>query len=297
MAKKSQKCSPKCSVGGQAVIEGVLMKNDAKVAIAVRRPDGKISLKKETWPPLSKKHKWLGWPFVRGVVNLYEMTVMGIKALNYSANESLGEEEEKISQTSLIVTTVIALVVALALFKLLPLGITKLLFGFTSMNGTLAFNLVDGLLRIVLFLLYVIARSLMSDVRRLFQYHGAEHMVVNAYEAGKKLTPANVRRYTTLHPRCGTSFLFIVLITAILVFSVVKIDLPLWLLFFYRLPLLLPIAGISYEVLKLTARFRNNWFMKAVTLPGMGVQKLTTRRPTKRQIEVAIAAFKAVVKG
>ncbi|MFC1741562.1 DUF1385 domain-containing protein [Nanoarchaeota archaeon] len=285
----------KCAVGGQAVIEGVLMKNDSKVAIAVRQPNNKIHLKKQRVIPWAKKWKFLGWPFVRGPVQLIEMLVIGMKALNYSANASLGEEEEQISDKYLALTAIIAAIVAIALFKLLPLGVTSALYRFKLIDNTISFNLIDGVIRITLFILYILAISLMSDVKRLFQYHGAEHKAVHCYEDGKKLTVANVRKYTTVHPRCGTSFLFIVLIIAILVFSVVDIDLPFWLLFFYRIPLLIPISAIAYEVLKLTSRFKTNILMRIIMAPGSWIQKLTTKEPDKKQIEVAIKALNAVL--
>lgn len=288
----------KCAaVGGQAVIEGVLMKNDDKIAIAVRKPNNKITVKKEKWRSSSKKLKFLGWPFIRGSVNLIEMMILGLKALNYSTNESMDEEEENISGKSMAITMVFALLIALAVFKLLPLTVTRLLYNNQIVNNAVFFNLIDGLIRITLFILYILAISLMSDVKRLFQYHGAEHKTVHCYEAGKPITVKNVKKFTTLHPRCGTSFLFIVLIIAIIVFSVVRIDLPFWLLFFYRIPLILPIAGIAYEILKITARFKENIFMKILITPGLWIQKITTREPDNKQIEVAIAAFKAVVKG
>lgn len=282
---------PKCAaVGGQAVIEGVLMKNDEKVAIAVRKLDNKITVKKETWRSASKKVKFLGWPFFRGTVNLIEMLVMGIKALNYSANESMGEKEEKISKTEFAVTTLIAVAVAVGLFILLPLYLTKI-----TMTGGIVFNLIDGLIRVALFVIYIIAISFMKDVRRLFEYHGAEHKTVHCYEAGKKLTPANVKKYTTLHRRCGTTFLLIVLVISILVFSLVVTD-SFWIKFLGRILLLPVIAGIGYELLKLGAKFPHNFFLNLLVWPGLWLQKMTTKEPDKKQIEVAIAAFKAVVK-
>jgi uncharacterized protein YqhQ len=281
----------KCvNVGGQAVIEGVLMKNDEKVAIAVRKPDNKITVKKERWKSVSKKVKFLGWPFFRGTVNLIEMLVMGIKALNYSANESMDEEEEKISKTEFAITTLIAVAVAVGLFILLPLYLTKI----TRTEG-IVFNLIDGLIRVALFVLYIIAISFMKDVRRLFEYHGAEHKTVNCYEAGKKLTPANVKRYTTLHRRCGTTFLLIVLVISILIFSLIVTD-SFWIKFLGRILLLPVIAGIGYELLKLGARFPKNFLLNLLVWPGLALQKMTTKEPDKKQIEVAIAAFKAVVK-
>ncbi|MBW2971962.1 DUF1385 domain-containing protein [Candidatus Woesearchaeota archaeon] len=280
----------KCNVGGQAVIEGVLMKNEEKIAIAVRRPDRKISIKKETMTPVSKKIKFLGWPFFRGIVNLIEMLVVGIRALNYSANESLGEKEEKISKTEFAITTIIAIAVAVGIFILLPLYLTKI----TQTQGIL-FNLIDGVIRVVIFILYILAISLMKDVRRLFEYHGAEHKTVNCYEDGKSITAANVKKYTTVHRRCGTTFLLIVLIISIIIFSLIVTD-SFWIKFGGRIVLLPVIAGIGYELLKLGAKFPNSFLLNILVWPGLALQKMTTREPDKKQIEVAIAAFKAVVK-
>jgi len=270
----------KHTIGGQAVIEGVLMKNDEKIAIAVRRPDHKISV--------TKRLKFLGWPFFRGTVNLVEMLVIGINALNYSANESLGEEEAKITKTEFAVTTVFAIAVAVGLFILLPLYLTKI----TQTKGIL-FNLIDGIIRIIVFVLYIFAISLMKDVRRLFQYHGAEHKVVNCHEANDKLTPESVKKYTTVHRRCGTTFLLIVLVLSILIFSLIVTD-SFWIKFGARILLLPVIAGIGYELLKLGARFPKSTLLNILIWPGLMLQKITTREPDKKQIEVAIAAFKAV---
>ena len=277
-------------MGGQAVIEGVLMKNGDKVAIAVRRPDKKITVKKIKFRSAGERFKILKWPFFRGVVNLVEQLVLGIKALNYSANEALGEEEEKISGWEFALTTGFAAVLAVGLFVLLPLYLTKI----THTEGIL-FNVIDGVIRIALFVGYVGAISLMKDVKRLFQYHGAEHMTVNCYEQGKKITVENVRRYSTAHKRCGTTFLLIVLVIAIIIFSFVVTD-SFWIKFGARVVLLPVIAGIAYELLKLGARF-DNWFVDMLIWPGMLIQKMTTRKPDNKQIEVAIKSFKTVVKG
>ena len=280
----------KCAaVGGQAVIEGVLMKNEHRVAIAVRRPDNKISLRKIKFRSIGDKLPFMKWPFFRGIVNLVEQLVLGMKALNYSANEALGEDEEKIGGWEFAVTTVVAMGLAIGLFVLLPLYLTKI----TNAEGIL-FNVIDGVIRIALFVAYVGVISLMNDVKRLFQYHGAEHMTVNCYEAGKKITVANVKKFGTAHRRCGTTFLLIVLFVAIIIFSFVVTD-SFWIKFGSRILLMPVIAGISYELLKLGARF-DNWFVRILVWPGMMLQRMTTRQPTAKQIEVAIKSFKAVVR-
>jgi uncharacterized protein YqhQ len=277
----------KHTIGGQAVIEGVLMKNEDRIAIAVRLHDRKISLKKERIKPWSKRAKFLGWPFFRGVVNLLEMLIVGIKALNYSANEASGEDV-KISKGEFAVTTILAVVVAVGLFILLPLYLTKI----TQTQGIL-FNLIDGVLRVALFVLYILLISLMKDVRRIFEYHGAEHKTVNCYEDGKKTTPENVKKYSTTHRRCGTTFLLIVLVVSILVFSFIVSD-SFLVKFISRILLFPVIAGISYELLKLGARFPHNFLLNILVWPGLLLQKMTTREPDKKQLEVAIKAFEAV---
>ena len=287
----------KLHIGGQAVMEGVMIKTKKNLVIAVRKPNGKITVKKQRLKPLSEKIKFLGWPFIRGIVELIEILVIGIKALNYSANEIVGKKEEKITSRELIITLVIAFAFAFLLFKFLPLLITKFIFnkGMIGSSRTV-FNLIDGLFRISIFILYILIISRIKDVKRLFQYHGAEHKAVNCFEAGKKFTVENVKKYSTLHPRCGTSFIIIVLFVAILVFSVIKIDINFWLLLVFRVPLILPIAGISYELLKLSDKFKNNKIINSITKPGLWLQKITTRQPNKKQIEVAIISVKNILK-
>ncbi|NQU79453.1 DUF1385 domain-containing protein [Candidatus Woesearchaeota archaeon] len=280
----------KCTVGGQAVIEGVLMKNGNKIAIAIRKPNKQITVKRQRIRSLAKKFKLLGLPFVRGPVNLIEMLFLGIKALNYSANESMDEDESKISKSEFAITTIIAIAVAIGIFIILPLYLTKI----TGAKGVM-FNIIDGLIRVCVFLIYITAISFMSDVRRLFEYHGAEHKTVNCYEAGKPLNPANVKKFSTIHRRCGTTFILIVLTISIIVFSLIVTD-SFLVKMGSRILLLPVIAGISYELLKLGSKYPKNIILNALITPGLLLQKITTREPDKKQIEVAISAFKAVVK-
>ncbi|MBL7054642.1 DUF1385 domain-containing protein [Candidatus Woesearchaeota archaeon] len=289
--------SKKIHIGGQAVMEGVMIKTKKNLVISVRKPNGKITTKKQKLKPISEKIKFFGWPFIRGIVELIEILIIGIKALNYSANESIDKKEEKITSKELMITLFIAFGFAFLLFKFLPLLITKFIFnkGVIGSSRTI-FNLIDGLLRISMFILYILVISRLKDVKRLFQYHGAEHKAVNCFEAGKKLTPKNIKKYSTLHPRCGTSFIFIVLFVAILIFSIVKIDINFWLLLVLRIPLILPVAGISYEILKLSDKFKNNAIFNSLSKPGLWLQKITTKEPDKKQIEVAIEAVKGILK-
>ncbi len=279
----------KKEVGGQAVIEGVMMKSRSKIAVAVRKKNGKISVKVRRYTPWTKKYKILSIPVIRGFVELIEMLTIGVKALTYSANESSGEDEQ-LGKGELVLTFLFAIILTIALFIALPLFIAK----FATAGTGFWFDLADGLLRVGVFLIYLFAISRLKDMKRIFQYHGAEHCSVHCYEAGKKLTPANAIKFTTLHPRCGTSFLFIVMIISIIVFSFIT-D-PRWIAKFFSRILLIPlIAGVGYEILKLSSRFKESLLIKIIIKPGLWLQSLTTRGPTKKQVEVAIAALQKVI--
>ncbi len=267
-------------LGGQALIEGVMIKAPDNVSMAARIPSGKIVSKRERHVSLASKYKILGLPFVRGVIQLGDMMVVGINALNWSAAQQ-GDEGE-LGTWEWVITFGIAILLVVGLFIILPYYGAKFVFSPSSV----AFGLLDGILRLVVFLLYLFAIGFMKDVRRMFQYHGAEHMAVHCYEHKKALKVQNVKQYPPEHPRCGTSLLIFVVAVSIILFSVVRT--PHW---YYNVPariLLLPVvAGISYELLKFSAKF--SW-LKWLTYPGIWTQKLTTRKPTARQIEVAIAA-------
>jgi uncharacterized protein YqhQ len=279
-------------LGGQAVIEGVMMKGRKNYAIAIRTTKGKIKTKTEKIKSITQ-HKFFRLPVIRGIVTLIEVMILGMKAISWSTDEQL-EKEEKISTGGMVATIAFSLVLAFLLFKLLPLGITRLIFG--KEGNQFLFNIVDGTIRILVFLAYIWIISLSKEIRRVFEYHGAEHMTVYCHEAGKKLTVENVRKYETRHPRCGTSFMLIVLIVSILIFALVPVKLPFYLLLLYRLPLILPIAGIAYEFLKLSAKLKNMAIFKVIIWPGIMLQKITTRKPDDKQIEVAIAAAKLLLK-
>lgn len=276
-------------IGGQAVIEGVMMRNKDKTAVATIK-NNRIKTKKLRFNSVTKKHKWLKWPFFRGVVGLIEMLVLGIKALIYSANEAEDEPEEKLGSKEIFFTMLLAILFTIGIFIVLPYFLT----GLISKDKGMLFNLIDGILRIVIFLIYIIIISSMKDIRRVFQYHGAEHKAVNCYEHKKKLTVENCGRFTTVHRRCGTTFLIIVLVVSILVFSMIVSDKWHWRIGL-RVLLIPVITGISYELLKLGAKHENNMALKLLTYPGLLLQKLTTREPTKKQIKVAIKALKAVL--
>ena len=272
-------------VGGQAVIEGVMMKTEKNMAVSVRLQNNKIKTKKEH---LKRRKKWFTWPFIRGVINLFDVLVLGIKTLSWSANQQL-EEKEKLTRFQLGLTILLSLGFGVLIFIVIPFFVTSL---FPVRDFW--FNLVDGLLRVFVLIAYLLLISLMKDVQLLFKYHGAEHKVVNCYEAGKKLTVDNVKKFSTLHPRCGTSFLVIVLAVSVLVFSLIIG--PWYLKILGRVILLPVIAAISYEILKLGGKFRKNRLMKIINTPGMWIQKISTKEPTNKQIEVAVTAFNAVLR-
>lgn len=284
MGKKNKK--PDVSFGGQALIEGILMRSPNYYSIAtVKKKKIKVKLVKE--PMLSKK-RFLNWFVIRGAVNLFQMLAMGIKALTYSANE-IAEEDEKLTSKELIASIVISFLFGIGIFIIIPYFLTAF---FVKKTGLL-FNLIDGIIRIAFFLIYIYAMQFSKEVRRVFEFHGAEHATINAYEHNVKLTPNNVKKFATFHPRCGTSFIFIVLIISILVFSIVRSDSTL-IKIASRIVLIPLIVGISYEFLKLSSKLKGVPF-KILTYPGFLIQKITARKPDEMQIKSAIAALNAVV--
>ena len=279
----------KQAIGGQAVIEGVMMKSKKKLAIAVRKPNKKIALKKQNLDSRLYRNIFFRIRFIRGIFILIETMIIGINALSYSANESIDKKEEKLGKGTIAITIGVAALLAVGLFIVLPLFLTRLI---TESNGVL-FNLIDGVIRIGMFLAYIGGISLMKDVRRLFQYHGAEHKSVFCYESGKKLTVKNAKKFSCLHPRCGTTFIIIVLVLSILLFSLITS--PSWVAkLLIRLAFLPIIAGLSYEFIRWGSKHYNNPVVKVLIAPGLAMQLLTTREPDNKQIEVAIKALKAV---
>lgn len=282
---------PSLAFGGQAVIEGVMIRSKKHVVICVRQPNGEISTKTEEINSISEKHKVLKLPLIRGLVALVESVYLGVKGLYFSANVSLEEEDEKIEPKEMAVTFVLAIALAIILFSITPFFLTSLL---TPFRGVI-FVIIEGIIRIAIFLLYLVIVTLIPDFRRILQYHGAEHTAINAYEAGIELNVKNAKEYSKLHPRCGTSFLLIVLIISILLFSVLPNQDYVTRLS-YRIVLIPVISAISYEVLKISDRYKNSIIMKALVTPGLGLQWLTTRKPDDDMIEVAIKAVQEVNK-
>ncbi|MGQ9498088.1 MAG: DUF1385 domain-containing protein [Desulfotomaculales bacterium] len=283
---------PRFDYGGQAVIEGVMMRGPRTWSVAVRRPDNNIDVEK--WPVTSVTERWrfLKWPFVRGTVVLVESMVLGIQALSFSAAAAVGEDERPLNRWELAGTILVALGLAVALFVFVPAALAHLARSLVA--GSLGQNIIEGLVRVAVFLAYVAGVGLIPDIRRVFAYHGAEHKVINAYEAGAGMDVAAVRPYPVLHPRCGTSFLLIVLIISIVVFSFLAVE-PLWWRLTSRLLLLPVVAGLGYEFIKFTARYAAHPACRCLIAPGLWLQRLTTREPDDGQIEVAIRALDAVL--
>ncbi|MGI6083521.1 MAG: DUF1385 domain-containing protein [Limnochordia bacterium] len=282
------------SYGGQAVIEGVMMRGRHSLAIAVRRPRGDIVVSENTVGVFSGRFPFLRWPLIRGVVALVEALVIGMKALNFSANQLVDEdeEEEPLGLKEIIFSMLLAVGLTVTLFIMLPAYLVKVVQ--THISSNLLLNLMEGLMKTGLFLLYVAAISLMPDIRRVFEYHGAEHKAINAYEAGSELSVDAIAGYSRFHPRCGTSFVVIVMLTGILVFSFFGRP-PFLSRVLIHLGLLPVVAGLSYEFIRLAGSQKNNPIVRLLSLPGMWMQYLTTREPDRQQLEVAIRSLESVL--
>jgi uncharacterized protein YqhQ len=279
-------------VGGQAVMEGVMMRGVSTWAVAMRKPDGEIDVQSFPLVSWTKRHRALRWPVIRGVVALVESLNIGLKALGLSANAQLPDDEEPISRVMWAGTIVVALAFAVGLFFVVPVGLTSLFKD--QLGSAFLFWLVEGIVRTAIFLAYLGLSSRLPDLRRVFEYHGAEHMTISAYEAREPLTPESAQRFSRLHPRCGTTFLLIVMIVAIFVFA--PLGLPAWYLLLASRILGVPlIVGLSFEVIKWAGRNRHKRSVQRLMWPGMQLQKLTTREPDHAQLAVAIAAMEAVL--
>jgi uncharacterized protein YqhQ len=277
--------------GGQAVIEGVMMRGKQVMVTATRRPNGEVGVHSQ---PLATLYtgKWRKTPLVRGVIALVESLVLGIQTLLYSANVALEEEQTKLSGWATWGIILVAMAFAVGVFFLLPLFVTNLLR--EHLQTSIVFNLIEGVIRVIIFVGYLTVISMMKDIKRVFAYHGAEHKAINTYEAREPLEVEYARKYTTANPRCGTSFLFAVLVIAIVVFSLVGKPSIAWMAL-SRILLLPVIAALGYEFIYFTSRHSDNPIMKALLTPGLWLQSLTTRQPDDKQMEVALAALKKVL--
>ncbi len=310
MSKETEnKCCHMTSIGGQAVIEGVMMKGPSKIATAVRKSNGEIIIDEKEVSSFITKYKLNKIPIFRGVLAFIDSMITGVKCLMFSADqvdledgdtsnepskiEKWLEEKlgDKIKDIAIYFAVAVSLVFSIGLFMILPTVIAGFFAYFVK--NRIALNLIEGLIKISIFLLYLWGVSHMEDIKRVFEYHGAEHKTIAAYEAGVELTPENAKKYSRLHPRCGTSFLLIVMVISILMFSLFSWK-NVWIRIGYRLLLLPVVAGLSYEIIKIAGK-RPNGVVGLLTKPGLWLQKLTTREPDESQLEVAIAAMKAVI--
>lgn len=286
-------------VGGQAVMEGVMMRVPGAYATAVRDPDGNIQIDRHDFKSKVDTYPFLKMPLLRGIIGLFESLKIGYSTLQWSAEISIPEEEAR-KETSKFVDvllTIFSLALALGLFFVAPIGLTSWLFD--KDQDAFIFNLISGMFRVIFFITYLVLISLMKDVRRLFQYHGAEHKTVYNFESGKELSISNAQQFPTQHPRCGTSFLFIIMLVAILSFAILDSvvlfyveELKIWMRLIFHIPFIPIVAGLGYEVLKLTAKHRSNIFFRALAQPGLWLQNITTKQPDDGQVEVALEALK-----
>ncbi len=316
------------SIGGQAVIEGVMMRSPNAFVVAVRKPDGTIRLRRDQWYGLSKKLDFMKKPFLRGVLMLVETMANGMVSLNYSANIAMAEEErekalkkgktieefeasqkkkEKVDVATFL-TMGVSFAFGIGLFVFAPHAIAFWVGDMMGENWTLdsfAFHAVDGAVKALIFVSYIWGISFMKDVYRVFQYHGAEHKSIATFEAGMDLTVENAKKFTTLHPRCGTSFIFFLILISIILFSAVFTLIPVGanlppilrhvVAVLFKVVLMLPVAGISYELIKTAGKCSDQWWARAMSAPGMLLQKLTTKEPDDKQLEVALSSIKAVL--
>lgn len=307
------------NVGGQAVLEGVMMRSPKSLAVAVRRESGKISVKEGVWRSIWDRLTFLRWPFLRGTVVMVEAMMNGIQALNFSASEAMAEQPESETgkneapgKVSIALTMVVSLLFAVLLFKFVPhLSATyfgKLLLGQALTVDDLLYHVIDGVVKITIFIGYVAVIGLSKDIARVFQYHGAEHMAIYAFEAGEPLTVENARAKTRLHPRCGTSFLMVVIIIFMLVAAALMPFLPAWakpspdgpwfkhvLVVVFKLPLLIPVAGLAYEFNRFAGKHCDSAWLRPLLWPGLAMQLLTTKQPTDDQLEIALVSLRAVM--
>lgn len=282
-------------IGGQAVIEGVMMRGLTGYSVAVRQPDGGVSIRKDKLVSVTTRYPLLKTPVLRGSVVLIQSLILGIRALNYSASvSSEGKEgEPEMSNWAIATSMAMAMAMGVGLFILAPLGLTNLVRHYLLPEmSNFAYNVIDGLIRGLFFFTYVYSISFLEDIRRVFQYHGAEHKTVYTFEANEKLTVENARQKSTLHPRCGTSFLLFVMAISIVVFSLIPSTSPFVIKFGARIVLIPLIAGLAYEVIRFSARHLKNPVCRALITPGLWLQRITTKEPDDKQLEIAIIALR-----
>ena len=301
---KKDKCNRYSGIGGQAVLEGIMMKNKDQYAVAVRKPDGEIEVEVDVYRGVMHDSKITKLPFIRGIFNFIDSLMLGTKSLNYSATFYEEEDAEETKADKMLdklfggkaekvlmgITTVVSVVLAVAIFIVLPYFIASFLEDYVRHASLMA--ILEGIIRILIFLLYVVGISAMQDIKRVYQYHGAEHKCINCIEKGRPLTVRNVMRSSRIHKRCGTSFMFLVMFVSIILFFFIRVENPVYRVII-RILLIPVISGISYEIIRWAGR-SNNIVVRILSAPGMWLQRLTTKEPDESMVEVAIKAVEAI---
>ncbi|MFA6072715.1 MAG: DUF1385 domain-containing protein [Candidatus Woesearchaeota archaeon] len=283
----------KIRIGGQAVSDGVMMRSDNYISTAVRTSKGKISVRTREYHSITESNKFLGLPFIRGIVTLFELMGLGLKEMMWASNKNM-KKEERLSKKEIIFAIVLSIVIALVIFKLIPWALANFV---SKIFGPLGIwlNVIDAVFKILILIGYFSLLGLSKEIGDLFGYHGAEHKTVSCYEKKLKLTPQNAAKCSRIHPRCGTTFVFIVFLVGIFFYVLIPPATGFWLNYLIRILLLPLIAGVAYELIRLEGKYSNNRFVKWIIWPGLQFQRLTTKNPSKKQIEVAIVALSACI--
>ena len=281
----------KVRIGGQAVVEGVMMRSDNFISTTVRNDKGELKKRTRRFNSITEKNKFLALPFIRGFVMLFELMSLGFKEISWSAQQS--GDDEPLSKKEMFFTFALSIIIVLAFFKFLPWFLANV---FTDSSSLLGVNVLDGVLKIFIFVIYLFLISLLPDVKRLYEYHGAEHKVVACYESGLPLTPKNADKFSKLHPRCGTTFVFVVFLIGILVYLTIPLSFGLWGNYALRILFLPLIAGIAYEIIRLEGKYYcKSKIVRILMWPGIQFQRLTTREPSLKQLSVAISSLNSCI--
>lgn len=284
----------KIRIGGQAVTDGVMMRSDNFVSTAVRTKSGKIVSRTREYHSITEKNKLLSLPVIRGAVILFEVVSLGLKEISWASNQNL-DKEEKLTKKEVAFAMAISVVIALLIFKLVPWALANIFNRYFGINGV-AINVIDAVFKIIIMIAYFSILGVSKEVKTLFRYHGAEHKTVACFESGKKLSPENAIKFSRIHPRCGTTFVFLVFIVGLFFYLLIPPAAGFWLNFSFRIMLLPLIAGVAYEVIRLEGKYYNKKIVRILIWPGLQFQRLTTRNPSKKQIEVAITALNECIK-
>ncbi|MGV8162606.1 MAG: DUF1385 domain-containing protein [Candidatus Nanoarchaeia archaeon] len=280
-------------IGGQAVMDGVMMRSDNFISTSVRTSKGKIKTRTREYHSSTERNKILGLPFIRGIITLFELMSLGFKEMMWASNQSL-KKDEKLTKKELIFTIFLSVAIVLVIFKLIPWALANFLSKILGVDGFLL-NLLDAVIKILILIIYFAILNTSSDIRNLFSYHGAEHKTVSCYEHKKKLTSKNAEKFSRIHPRCGTTFVFIVFVVALFVYLLIPATAGFWLNYLVRILLLPLIAGIAYELIRLEGKYYDRKIVKIIIWPGLQFQRLTTKNPSRDQLDVAICSLEACV--